>query len=267
MNDSALSLLEYNFGAGIRAFSTTRHGGCGKGNYDSLNITHYCNDDPENVRKNRALLCAELSVTDEHLILPRQTHGIRHLSINSAFFEKNAAEKSEALDSIDALTTNMPGVCIGISTADCIPILLYDKDRQAIAAIHAGWRGTVARITESVINAMTHEYGTDPGKLTAVIGPGISESAFEVGDEVYAQFSHAGFPMQDIARKHPSADGEKWHIDLWAANYLTLERCGLEVPNIQVCGICTYTEHHQFFSARRLGINSGRIFTGVMLTQ
>lgn len=267
MNDSTPELLEYSVGPGARAFSTTRCGGAGKGNYGSFNITHYCNDDAEAVRKNRASLCSELSIADNRLILPRQTHSTRHLSIGPTYFESPEAARTASLDGIDALSTNLHGVCIGVSTADCIPILLYDCDKQAVAAIHAGWRGTVSKIAEATVSAMTREYGTRPDNLVAVIGPGISEQAFEVGDEVYEQFQHAGFPMQDIARRYPSAAGEKWHIDLWAANYLTLEHCGLDTRHIQVCGICTHTESHRFFSARRLGINSGRIFTGIILTK
>lgn len=90
--------------------------------------------------------------------------------------------------------------------------------------------------------------------------------AFEVGQEVYDAFAATGqFPMSQIARRYPSKEGaEKWHIDLWAANFLTLEQCGLPMEHIQVSGVCTYTQSDRFFSARRLGINSGRIFTGIM---
>lgn len=154
----------------------------------------------------------------------------------------------------------MHDVCIGVSTADCIPILLYDPEHHAAAAVHAGWRGTVMRIAEKSIRQMTLDYGTRPELLEAVIGPGISQEAFEVGDEVYDAFREAGFPMSEIARKQ-----EKWHIDLWAANYLQLENCGLRINHIQVSGICTYRHCEEYFSARRLGIASGRIFTGIIL--
>lgn len=95
----------------------------------------------------------------------------------------------------------MADVCIGVSTADCIPILLADTEHHAIAAVHAGWRGTVARIAEKAVAALTRYYETRPERVEAVIGPGISQAAFEVGDEVYEAFSRAGFNMKQIARR------------------------------------------------------------------
>jgi copper oxidase (laccase) domain-containing protein len=94
-----------------------------------------------------------------------------------------------------------------------------------------------------------------------VIGPCISLDAFEVGDEVYEAFSSADFPMHLIAKRHT----EKWHIDLWEANRLQLLACGLRPENITLSGVCTYTSHDRFFSARRLGIKSGRIFNGIII--
>ena len=96
--------------------------------------------------------------------------------------------------------------------------------------------------------------------LKAVIGPGISLKNFEVGDEVYEAFSDAGYPMEQISRKE-----QKWHIDLWACCRLQLEATGIKAENIEECGICTYDEVEDYFSARRLGISSGRILTGIVL--
>jgi copper oxidase (laccase) domain-containing protein len=86
-----------------------------------------------------------------------------------------------------------------------------------------------------------------------------------VGDEVYATFAEAGFPMTRIAKRYPAGQGEKWHIDLWEANRLQMAAAGIKAENITIAGICTYTRHEDFFSARRLGINSGRIFSGILL--
>lgn len=258
-------LLEYNLGDGVRAFSTTRRGGVGTGSYGSFNITHYCNDAPDNVRRNRQFLCHELGIPDTCLFLPRQVHGTSIQRIDDDFLKQAPEERTRLLEGIDALLTDIPRICIGVSTADCIPILLYDETRHAIAAIHAGWRGTVARIAEKAVTAMQAAFGTQPANLRAVIGPGISQPAFEVGEEVYEAFSAAGFPMQQISRRFQGHEAPKWHIDLWAANFLQLEACGLPLASIQVSGICTYGEHDRFFSARRLGIDSGRIFNGILL--
>jgi copper oxidase (laccase) domain-containing protein len=97
-----------------------------------------------------------------------------------------------------------------------------------------------------------------------VIGPGISLESFEVGDEVYEAFRKEGFPMERIACRFPAAEGEKWHIDLWECNRQQLLSLGVPEAQIQVAGVCTYKNPDQFFSARRLGIRSGRILSGIM---
>ncbi len=254
-------LLHYAFSSPrVTAFSTRRQGGVSTGAYAELNINGYCGDQPEHVAENRRLLADRLHITPDHLVMPHQTHQDKMKRISADFLNLDEASRAAALEGIDAVSTDLPDVCIGVSTADCIPILLYDAEHQAVAAVHAGWRGTVMRIAEKSIRQMTLDYGTRPEQLEAVIGPGISLEAFEVGDEVYEAFSEAGFPMSQIAQRQ-----EKWHIDLWAANYLQLERCGLTLNHIQVSGICTYQQYQQYFSARRLGTQSGRIFTGIML--
>ena len=107
---------------------------------------------------------------------------------------------------------------------------------------------------------MKTAYHSRPEDMRAVIGPGISLKNFEVGDEVYDAFSAAGYPMQKIACREA-----KWHIDLWRCCQLQLQQAGVMPVNIQTAGICTYDNEEEYFSARRLGVHSGRIFTGVVL--
>ena len=260
-----MKLLEYNTSDNIRAFSTLR--GEGSGNYAGFNITHYCGDTAEHIAECRKELCHELDITDNRLVLPRQTHGNKVLCIEREFFEKSEEEQSELLYGIDAIVTDEQQTCIGVSTADCIPILLYESTRGIIAAVHAGWRGTVAHIASECIKVIRERYKCRTEDIRAIIGPGISLDSFEVGDEVYESFADAGFPMERIARLYPTAEGgEKWHIDLWEANRLQLTDAGIKPGNIIVAGICTFREDDRFFSARRLGINSGRIFNGIMRT-
>ena len=249
-------LLEYNLHPDVTAFSTMRGGGVGTGTYSSFNITHYCGDSPENVAANRALLCEKLSIDDTRLILPHQTHGTERLMIDAAFLALDKETQAERLKGVDAVYTREAGICIGVSTADCVPILIYDDTTHTAAAIHAGWRGTLNRIVEKTAS----EISTDLTRARAVIGPCISLDAFEVGDEVYEAFSSADFPMHLIAKRYT----EKWHIDLWEANRLQMINAGIKEEHITMCGICTYKQHNDFFSARRLGINSGRIFNGII---
>ena len=249
-------LLFYDFGPRVVAFSTTRHGGVSQGNYGSLNINSYCGDDMETVAENRRLLSLELPVPNaSRIIVPHQVHD----SVVQVIDEDTLGQQ-ELIEGVDALITRLPGVCIGVSTADCIPIIIYDPVHHCAAAVHAGWRGTVKRIAESVARQMYAFFRSDYGEMQVMIGPGISLKNFEVGQEVYDEFLQAGFPMERIAAKHA-----KWHIDLPLCNRLQLEQLGIRPENIRETGICTYDHADDFFSARRLGINSGRIFKGVIL--
>lgn len=233
------------------------------GNYAAFNVTHYCGDAPERVKRNRAWLCNQLGIRDEHLILPHQTHTDNVLAITPSFLALASDEQQEQLENIDALITNVEGVCIGVSTADCIPVLVYDPIHHASAAIHSGWRGTVKRISQNALREMAHQYGTKAADCQVVIGPGIGTEAFEVGEEVAQQFQEAQFPSSVV--QSANAHRPKPHIDLVAANVFLLEEIGVELEHIQVSGICTYTACNTFFSARRLGINSGRIFSAILL--
>ena len=249
-------MLEYGIMkpySNIFCFSTTRHGGCSDGAYATMNCTHYCGDSPKNVQENMMILRNLFPVPPRALIVPHQTH-----STNVRIISALPAE--EELYDVDAVITHLPGYCVCVSTADCIPVLLYDKRNLVVAAAHAGWRGTVGGIVQKTLTTMRQEYGTDMNDVLACIGPGISLESFEVGDEVYESFSKAGYDMNRIAKKY-----DKWHIDLWEANRIQLEEVGVKHANIETAGVCTYKEYHDFFSARRLGIKSGRILSGIML--
>ncbi len=261
----------YDLAPYVVAFSSTRHGGCSKGSYASFNINRYCGDSEEDICLNREALCHLLGISDNRLIMPHQVHLTKVVRIDEAFLAQGTPERQALLEGVDALMTNLNNVCIGVSTADCIPVLLYDKAHQAVCAIHAGWRGTVRRIVVRAIEAMREAYDTLPRQLTAQIGPGIHLDSFEVGDEVYDTFRQAGFPMEQISRKYPSSDSggslspQKWHIDLPECNRLQLLNAGLLSQSVCVSPVCTYQQATNYFSARRLGIDSGRIFTGIML--
>lgn len=258
-------LLYYKMGEKVTAFSSTRYGGCSEGNYSSFNVNRYCGDHEECIARNMQSLKNLLNVSQ--VVMPHQVHG------TEVFQLKHPApweDMADDLEGVDALITDVKGVCIGVSTADCIPVLLYDEAHHAAAAIHAGWRGTVKRIAEKAVRSMRGAFGTQPDLLRAVIGPGISLASFEVGDEVYDQFRIAGFPMDCIARRYPvlppaggTEGGFKWHLDLPLCNRLQLEAVG--VRQIEMSGICTYQQSDGYFSARKLGVNSGRILTGIVL--
>ena len=247
----------------VVAFSTTREGGCSIGAYASLNCTAYTGDNLACVERNQQLLSDMLPYPPQELVIPYQTHGTSCLTIDETYLNASAEQKQKMLLGVDALTTSHADICLCISTADCIPVLIYDQTHHAAAAIHAGWRGTVQRIVSQTLQQMQQRYGTEGKGCIACIGPGILLQAFETGDEVYEAFAAAGFPMSQLSYRHPST--QKYHLDLPAANLLQLQEFGIPIAQIEQSGICTYTQHDRFFSARRLGIKSGRILSGIML--
>ena len=255
-------LQYYPLGEGVTAFSSTRQGGYSEGRYGEFNINRYCGDSEEAIQKNRKTLCQLLGIEDHSLLMPHQVHLAEIAVVDREMLTLPTEEILQKLDGIDALMTNEAGVCIGVSTADCIPVLLYDPIRRASCAIHAGWRGTVQRIAEKAVARMTEVFGSDPKNLIAQIGPGIHLESFEVGDEVYQTFEKEGFPMELISKKY-----EKWHIDLPECNRLQLVAAGIPETHIAVSPVCTFQQSDTFFSARKLSINSGRIFTGILLQE
>lgn len=260
------TLLRYDIADEVLAFSTMRHGGASTGAYAEMNINYYCGDDPQAIAENRRLLCSELGIADSQLLYPHQTHGCKVVEIDRELLALPSGEQQQRLDGVDAVVTRQRGICIGVSTADCIPIIIYDPRHHAVAAVHAGWRGTVGRIVQKAVAKMAARFGSEAGSMSAVIGPGISKKNFEVGWEVWQQFADAGFPMDAISDSAELNDcGCRPHIDLPRCNKLQLIEVGLSGHAVTECGICTYDNAADFFSARRLGIDSGRIFTGVML--
>ena len=244
----------------VKAFSSTRKGGVSVGKYGEFNINAYCGDDPEAIATNRQLLCQELQIDTNFLLMPHQTHGDESRIIAQDFFSSSSMTREMLLESVDSLITNVPGVCIGVLTADCIPILLYDDRHHVAAAVHAGWRGTVQRIVSKTIKKMGQNYGTHAEDLHGCIGPGISLTHFEVGDEVYKEFAHAGFNLSEISLKK-----EKWHINLPECNRLQMVEMGVPESNILNTQICTFDHVDEYFSARRMGIQSGRVYSGIIL--
>ncbi len=198
------------------------------------------------------------------VVQPHQVHGCKVAVVDRPGLTR------EMLEGYDALVTSLPGVAIGVRTADCIPILLYDPVRKAVAAIHAGWRGTLGRIACAAIGRMCLEYGTAAEDLKAVIGPGICRECFQVGEEVAGAFKEAGFPMDKVySWNGPKTEGGMnggHHIDLPQANRLLLEGEGVRPENILMAGICTF-ETASLYSARREGSKCGRNINAIMLSR
>jgi len=247
---------------GVTLAFTERTGGFSEGEFASLNLGSRCGDNLQQVQKNRLLVLEALGAGEffSQLLIPHQVHGTVIKAVNNDFFALPSEAQHRFVEGIDGIMTDCKGVSIGVSTADCIPIILYDEAHHAASAVHAGWRGTVKRIASKAVGAMTQRYGTQPEQLKALIGPGISMKNFEVGEEVFYAFQDEGFDMKLIAERH-----KKWHINLPECNRLQLLDAGVQAENIVNSAICTYDNAADYFSARRLGISSGRIYTGVIV--
>ena len=246
-------------------FSTTRSGGVSNGTYASFNMGNFSDDDPINIYENRQILARMFYMEMDRFIIPHQTHSTRVLSVDDSFLALDHAAAIETMYGVDATITSKKGIFLCATTADCIPIILYDKKRETIAAIHAGWKGTVGRIVEKTILEMNRYYHSSPADLVAGIGPGISQARYEVGDELVDTFVREGFDLSDgvvAFRKNPSS---KWHLDLKEINRRELLRLGVAGENIEKSNLCTFEREELFFSARRQTEHSGRMLTGIMM--
>lgn len=176
---------------------------------------------------------------------------------HSAFVRRVPQEQND-ITGVDALITNEVGLRIGVKTADCVPILLFDENTKAVAAIHSGWKGTVQNIIAATIARMKAEFQSNPADIKAVIAPCIHVDAFEIGDEVYEKFAampelkECGVPAKRMPAFTDSSV-EKWHVDLPEVCRIELLLSGVKAENIEVRSECTWTLHDRFFSARRLG--------------
>ncbi len=240
-------------------FSTTRVGGSSTGNYSSLNMGFNSGDLAGNVIANRNIICAALEINPDRLIFPKQTHTATVKTITNGFFELGKEAQKHFLNETDALITNLNGVCVAVKTADCVPILLFDPKRKVVAAVHAGWRGTVQGIVLVTIQKMTAEFGTDLSDLFAGIGPSIIPEVYEVGEEVWKQFEPE-FYLPVIPAKP-----DKRLLDLWKANLTQLIIAGVPPSQVEVARTCSLSDPGRFFSARRDGIKTGRMATGIMI--
>lgn len=196
------------------------------------------------------------------VIYPHQVHTDKIFAITSDFLTLSDQERKDALEGVDAIVSDVKDVVMGISTADCIPVIVYDSVHHVAAAIHAGWKGTRLRIVTKAIQEMQHLYGTEPSVCKAAIGPGISQESFEVGQEVVDAFVEAGFDMSRyvVMKAKP-------HIDLKTINLDLLTAAGLLAENVFVSDIDTFTDGN-YFSARREQrgiVKCGRILSGFCL--
>lgn len=274
------------------AFST-RAGGASTGACRGLNLGFIESDKRKTVEQNRANFFKVLRAEFFALAELKQTHSthIFHITRGNSgearFIPAGGAAPLPATGKIpsgDAMVTNQPGILLSIRTADCHPILLADSRRRVVAAIHAGWRGTLARIAEKTVGVMRGAFGSNPRDISAIIGPGIQACCYGVGEELVTSF-HGRFtnatlffrpvPVDQesaaLAAKYPNIFLSPFppghepvaqaaaHLDIAAALREQLLEAGLAPAKIHASGLCTACRTDLFFSHRKEGTRTGRM--------
>lgn len=229
---------------GVVAAVSTRNGGVSPQPL-GMNLSYQVGDHPENVRRNREVFFGSLGIRTDDLAIPGQVHGttVRPVDAPGSYPE------------CDGLITAARGVFLCVSIADCVPILLLDPSLPVVAALHAGWRGTVARIAEVAVRAMQREFGVEPGRLRAYLGPAAGSCCYLVGEEVASRFA-APF----VHRGEAGA-----FVDLKGANHRQLLELGVPAGRVEISPFCTISESAQFHSFRRDGDRSGRMIAVIGL--
>lgn len=239
---------------------TTRHEGVSRPPYNSLNLGTNTLDQLHSVEGNRSLLARAFDISQEALVTVRQMHGTDILIIDELNEDYSHFLGLES----DAIITNQPGVMIGICVADCVPILLLDAEQKIVAAVHAGWQGTAAKLVSKTVAGMNSLFGCNPRNLQVAIGPSIGKCCYEVDAPIRQAFVQGGIPWDSFAE--PAGAG-KWRLDLAAANRDMLISAGVPDASIQISEMCVSCHRELFFSYRRDGGDTGRQMGFIMLTE
>ena len=187
-----------------------------------------------------------------HLARVRQVHG-------AAVRVVRAGDLDAPVPDADAVITTVPGLAVAVVAADCVPVLLADPRTGAVAAVHAGWRGTAANVVGAAVAAMTREFGVRPDTLVTAIGPSIGACCYEVGEELLTAFGAAGHSSVDLAEWFARDAAGRLRLDLWQANTDLLVRAGVARAQVHVSGLCTQTHVNVLESFRVEGANAGRM--------
>ena len=227
---------------GFKTAFSTRLGGVSPLPESALSLGNFSHDERANVIENRRRFQAALGTADWPMVTAKQIHSADVRSV------KDAADALTEAQPGDALTANVAQVLLAIQTADCMPILIADERTRAFAAVHAGWRGTLAGIVARTVERMQHEYGSRPADLHAALGPAICAEMFEVGAEVLDAFRREyGYAEELFSNLQPNGKG---HINLNLANIRQLTDAGLSAEKIYDSGLCTWLRNDLFFSYR-----------------
>jgi len=229
----------------------TRAGGASQGIYGGLNLGMGSGDAVEIVMKNRIALGNAAGVPVNRWVVGGQVHGTTVATVGSNEAGRGGIDRTTTVKETDGLATSEPGLLLFTLVADCLPIVLADPDRPALSTLHAGWRGSAAGMAAAGVRAMKEQFGSDPARLFAAIGPGIGGCCYQVGSEVTDQFrSEESTPDRE--------DPTKRRLDLSAANARMLAEAGVAPDRILRADLCTSCRADLFYSWRREKGQTGR---------
>jgi polyphenol oxidase len=241
---------------------STRHGGVSPAPYASLNLGLSTGDSEARVLENRRRFACAVGIDPERVVAARMSHGNRVSVFRSDRADRWPVERdrvragssrTETVFRSDAVISDVHNLYLFLTFADCVPILLFDPRSGAVAAAHAGWRGTAEGIAGEVVRAMTHEFGSRPAELRAAIGPSIGPCCYTVGPEVTERFAQTRAAAELVHRQGATV------LDLWASNERQLAQAGLDPGAIENHRLCTSCRVDVFYSHRREAGKTGRI--------
>lgn len=227
----------------ILAVESTRQGGFSQPPYSSLNLGLFTLDDPKAIERNLNQYCVSLGIDRSRLALSRQVHSDQIIEVMSP----------GQVEGYDAMITNLSDIFLGIGTADCCPVLIWDPVQQAVGAVHAGWRGTALQILPKTIHRMTSRFESNPADLWIYLGTCISWSHYEIGEEIADQFP-------DVFLR-PGKEEGKYLLDMKGCLFAQALAAGIRSDHVTSSTHCSYAEPDLFYSYRRDGSASGRMMS------
>jgi YfiH family protein len=248
---------------GIRHFVSSRGSGFSKQPYESLNLGLHVQDDPGCVLKNRERLAAAIGIPLSSFTFAEQIHSGNVTVVTEAMRGRGSVDHKEAIQATDAMVTDLPGICLVILVADCVPMLFFDPSRRAIGVAHAGWRGTLKSVASNTVRTMEEAFGSSPRNIMVGIGPSIGPCCYEVGPEVIGEIK-SRLPAGENYIENESPEG-KAYLDLWKANVSQLVEAGIARENIEVAMQCTCHNPDLFFSFRYQQGETGRFAAGMSI--
>ena len=241
----------------VRHGFSTRLGGVSEGYYASMNLSFDRGDKKEAVAENFRRIGEALGVRCEDMVLSRQTHTTNVRIVTDADRGKGITRERDYTD-VDGLVTNVPGICLVTSYADCVPLFFVDPVKKVIGLSHSGWRGTVGKIGRKTVELMHERFGSDPADILAAVGPSVCMDCYEVSSDVIEKFKEA-FPENCWEQLFYEKPDGKYQLDLWKANELIFLESGILPEHIAVTNVCTHCNSDILYSHRAAGDKRGNL--------